>query len=1272
MVLTRQRWRLEHHVDFYAAYFATFGTDIPWMSTHQEVLTVLAKRYAVWPPKTKSKILRDWACNEGSVIRTAAAHMLLLAKRSVGSRSSKIGTLKEIIRQTILDEGLGNPEDALEAAVGAIESEEALAVMSPDSDASDVDDLVAGMKTPLIKRSVQLQDTGERAIDPSTLETQPMELDFTTPPPNRVKAEVASAVRQANAETVASRKTGKQAPKAKAGKAKAKSKVASNSNQQQQEPEPTAQQEPEPAAQQEPEPTAQEPEPTAQEPEPTAQEPEPRAQEPAPAAQQQPPAAQQQAPAAQQGANPPLQSHAGWSQMVIDVDVMEMFSGSCMLTKSMRDAGYRVLWTELTALDWVWMSSSITKRFDAAYGVLGDTTRDCVRDANIIASRTMLLLMVAVAMGIDFIVKYLPKLRRKITKTTRAAIKESGTTMVGPNVLHSAAEIDSMDASFEEAEELGALASTPQSFHHFTPSTPLCIATDLYDFANMGPIEEYLKAEVVLAFLRAAYGDHRPEMDCGSTIEVQVKAFAAAAKRKAIAKVQDDIAEDLQKLEQNLDAMELESRMAAEKNGSGCSLDLEETLIETEEDLQQAAPPTQLLAQQLVQLAERIQSGSGPEEAVRKALLRPSTIDFEELFQSMNVSPDAGLMPPPPVPAKASRPTVPPLKASSEEASNYFSSPFPTPRDDPEEYQIPKPDEPMQQQPPQQIQSGEPQAPAAKPDEPVVSVQQQQQQQPQQIQSGEPQAPAAKPDEPMVSEQQQQPQQIQSGEPQAPAAKPDGPMVSTQQQQPQQIQSGEPQAPAKPDEPPVSAQQQQPQQIQSGMVSTQQQPQQIQSGVYVQAQQQQPQQIQPMVSTQQQVHPAVQQTQQPQQIQSHPQPQAPAEPVSTQQQVPQNQQLPQQVKLEPDEPMQQQQQGAPQIAPSGQAEPPKTEEEVQDLEQKYPKAKVDSLIEEKEPYPGPEPIMPAAAPAGVILYVWQPMDSTHSFNMLQEMRLFKCWVQGTEKELETEEMSWSYEREGDAPQFEADNSNTSDDRPTPEGEIKRRFNKESKDVKAMNKASTHILEIKGFRTQLQNNGVDKGLMDALLTSMAQHHEFISEHRATVEAAVATGVSGKDLEEKVLLLTQANSTYVTQSKHVKANNAADLQRAAEAMIDECRGHASDLHFIKIPAYSQEDNNLLRVDPEDLARYWESQEAGLGAKPPGAGMVPLGLYGDDARFTKGGGDKIIMISMNAVLHEPAGDEIKRYPIFTLREYLCINTRSLFPVCRVLAWSMNVAWH
>lgn len=117
-------------------------------------------------------------------------------------------------------------------------------------------------------------------------------------------------------------------------------------------------------------------------------------------------------------------------------------------------------------------------------------------------------------------------------------------------------------------------------------------------------------------------------------------------------------------------------------------------------------------------------------------------------------------------------------------------------------------------------------------------------------------------------------------------------------------------------------------------------------------------------------------------------------------------------------------------------------------------------------------------------------------------------------------------------------------------------------------------------------------------------------------------------------------------------------------------AYSVHYhCTVQYYQAEDNNLLRISPEDLASYWERQEAGLGYKPHGFGMVPLGIYGDDARFTKGG-DKIVMISLNAVLHEPTAGEIKRYPIFTLREYLNLGNRSLFPVCRVLAWSVNAA--
>ena len=49
------------------------------------------------------------------------------------------------------------------------------------------------------------------------------------------------------------------------------------------------------------------------------------------------------------------------------------------------------------------MASSVTKRFDPAYGVWGDTARSCVLQANRIAARTVLLLMVAMVLGIDWL-----------------------------------------------------------------------------------------------------------------------------------------------------------------------------------------------------------------------------------------------------------------------------------------------------------------------------------------------------------------------------------------------------------------------------------------------------------------------------------------------------------------------------------------------------------------------------------------------------------------------------------------------------------------------------------------------------------------------------------------------------------------------------------------------------------------------------------------------------------------------------------------------------
>ena len=60
----------------------------------------------------------------------------------------------------------------------------------------------------------------------------------------------------------------------------------------------------------------------------------------------------------------------------------------------------------IMSLRWVWMASSVTKRFDRAYGVCGDTARSCVLQANRIAARTVLLLMVAMVLGIDWLASW--------------------------------------------------------------------------------------------------------------------------------------------------------------------------------------------------------------------------------------------------------------------------------------------------------------------------------------------------------------------------------------------------------------------------------------------------------------------------------------------------------------------------------------------------------------------------------------------------------------------------------------------------------------------------------------------------------------------------------------------------------------------------------------------------------------------------------------------------------------------------------------------------
>ena len=56
----------------------------------------MSKRYNIHGEKVKSKTIKDWASNEGAVIRSMAMHSLLSARRSIGARQDSHAVLSMV------------------------------------------------------------------------------------------------------------------------------------------------------------------------------------------------------------------------------------------------------------------------------------------------------------------------------------------------------------------------------------------------------------------------------------------------------------------------------------------------------------------------------------------------------------------------------------------------------------------------------------------------------------------------------------------------------------------------------------------------------------------------------------------------------------------------------------------------------------------------------------------------------------------------------------------------------------------------------------------------------------------------------------------------------------------------------------------------------------------------------------------------------------------------------------------------------------------------
>lgn len=110
----------------------------------------------------------------------------------------------------------------------------------------------------------------------------------------------------------------------------------------------------------------------------------------------------------------------------------------------------------------------------------------------------------------------------------------------------------------------------------------------------------------------------------------------------------------------------------------------------------------------------------------------------------------------------------------------------------------------------------------------------------------------------------------------------------------------------------------------------------------------------------------------------------------------------------------------------------------------------------------------------------------------------------------------------------------------------------------------------------------------------------------------------------------------------------------------------------------DQHGIQISSERLHSFWQHAKAFLpwGSRHPASAEeahIPLGVYGDECRYTSASGqlEKMIVITINIVLWRPRSSRNSRFIVCCLRESLSLGRRTLWPLLEYVAWSLNVLY-
>ena len=93
--------------------------------------------------------------------------------------------------------------------------------------------------------------------------------------------------------------------------------------------------------------------------------------------------------------------------------------------------------------------------------------------------------------------------------------------------------------------------------------------------------------------------------------------------------------------------------------------------------------------------------------------------------------------------------------------------------------------------------------------------------------------------------------------------------------------------------------------------------------------------------------------------------------------------------------------------------------------------------------------------------------------------------------------------------------------------------------------------------------------------------------------------------------------------------------------------------------------LQVPPESIGKYWET--GCPWAHVSEGDHIPLGLYGDAAKYCNATGEKVIGFFINIPIWNPRSARMSRWLLLALDESTCLGDRTLRPLFRSIVKSL-----